>query len=143
MIPSPCSRRPAWRIAVWRIAVWRIALWGAAASLLLLPAIAMLFTTEVRWGAEDFLAFAAMLLVACGLFEIVMRRSTRRSVRRTAGGVIVVAFLLVWAELAVGFLHCRCLTPPGAAPGHVRPDARTAGPPLAPSKGRRIGPRVR
>ncbi|RZI59609.1 MAG: hypothetical protein EOP37_11340 [Rubrivivax sp.] len=85
--------------------LWRIALWGGAGLLLLLPAIAMQFTTEVRWGGEDFLAFAALLLVACGLFEIVTRRSTRRSARTTAGGAILIAFLLVWAELAVGILH--------------------------------------
>lgn len=110
MIPSPHNERPPWFTADWciaasRIGLWRIALWCGAGSLLILPAIAMQFTTEVRWGAEDFLAFAAMLMVACGLFEIVMRRSTRRSVRSTAGGVIVVAFLAVWAELAVGILH--------------------------------------
>ena len=33
---------------------WRPAIWGAAAFLLVLPAVAMQFTSEVNWTASDF-----------------------------------------------------------------------------------------
>lgn len=80
-------------------------LWGAALALLLLPALAMQFTHEVRWGREDFVVFGGMLLAACGAFEVAMRWSTGRRFRWVAGTTIVVVFLLVWAELAVGLWH--------------------------------------
>lgn len=87
------------------LARWRLALWGGAALLLLLPAVAMRFTAEIRWDAGDFVLFAAMLAIACGVFEAVMRLTEGRLGRWLAGGAIVAAFLLIWAELAVGLLH--------------------------------------
>lgn len=86
-------------------ALWRRLGWGAAALLLLLPAVAMRFTTEVRWGPEDFLAAAVMLGLAGGALELAFRRphARRWTVAIVAG--VVVSFLLVWAELAVGILH--------------------------------------
>lgn len=80
-------------------------LWGAALALLLLPALAMQFTHEVQWGREDFLVFGGMLLAACGAFELAMHLSASRRFRWVAGTAIVVVFLLVWAELAVGLWH--------------------------------------
>jgi hypothetical protein len=44
----------------------RIAIWGTAAFLLLLPWVAMQFTTEVNWTLFDFLVIGVMLLAACG-----------------------------------------------------------------------------
>ena len=44
-------------------------LWLGIAALLLLPAIAMRFTAQMRWGAEDFAALAAILLAAGLLVE--------------------------------------------------------------------------
>ena len=87
------------------VAGWRLALWGGALSLLLLPAVAMRFTTEVRWDAGDFVLFAAMLAIACGVFEAVVRWTDGGRIRWLAGGAIVVSFLLIWAELAVGLLR--------------------------------------
>ena len=43
----------------WRIL--RIAGWGFAAILLLLPAIAMQFTSEVDWDARDFIVMGALI----------------------------------------------------------------------------------
>lgn len=85
-----------------RLLPWRAALWGAAALLLLLPWVAMQFTGEVRWDFGDFVIFGAMLVVACGAFEIVARLTADRRNRGLAGAAIVAVFLLVWAELAVG-----------------------------------------
>lgn len=90
MFPSETIRR------------WRLALWSVAALMLLLPAVAMRFTDEVRWDAMDFLVFGGMLLMAGGLVELVVRLSRRRIVVLGAVALVGGAFLLVWAELAVG-----------------------------------------
>lgn len=82
----------------------RLIAWTAAAALLVVPAIAMLFTREVNWGAEDFAALALMLGLG-GLAVELAVRSVRRPVHRAMLLVaIALAFLLVWAELAVGIL---------------------------------------
>jgi len=81
---------------------WRLAGWGAAAGLLLLLLIAMRFTDDLVWGTEDFTA-AALLLLAAGLaLELAVKPPRRRPVRIAAGAHVLPAFLLVWAELAVG-----------------------------------------
>lgn len=73
--------------------------------LLALPAIAMQFTREVNWGPEDFLAMAAMLL-ALGLgLEATYRLVKQRMARLVLAAMLVLLFLAVWAELAVGILE--------------------------------------
>lgn len=80
----------------------RTLLWGTIVTLLILPAIAMLFTAEVSWGAEDFAA-AAVLLGGTGFaLELAARLLVDPGKRAFAALVIVAALLLVWAELAVG-----------------------------------------
>lgn len=72
--------------------------------LLLLPAIAMRFTKEVSWGPGDFVA-AAILLAATGSALVLATRLRRRVHRIGAIGLVTVALLVVWAELAVGLFH--------------------------------------
>jgi hypothetical protein len=85
--------------------LWRVVMWSAIAALLLLPVVAMQFTREVNWGAEDFAMAAALLIGGGGLYEVVARL-TRDSRRRTAIGIaLVAAVLLIWAEAAVGIFH--------------------------------------
>ena len=81
---------------------WRLALWGGAALLLLLPWVAMRFTNEVDWDASDFAAMGALLAAACAACELAAWAMGRTSLRIVAWGAIALAFLLVWAELAVG-----------------------------------------
>ena len=83
---------------------WRIAGWGLAALLLLLPFLAMQVTNEVVWGPADFIVFAAMLGVAGGLVEFTARQSRNRWYRCGAAVAVAACFLLVWVNLAVGFL---------------------------------------
>ena len=80
----------------------RLMLWGGAGTLLLAPAVAMQFTTEVAWGPEDFATLALMLIVAGGAFELAAWRSMRPIQRSLIGAAIGMAFLMTWAELAVG-----------------------------------------
>jgi hypothetical protein len=81
---------------------WRVALWGGAGALLLLPLAAMRVSDQVDWGAEDFAVFGAMLLGACGCWELAARRRGSRASRAGAGLAVVTAFVLVWINLAVG-----------------------------------------
>lgn len=79
-------------------------MWGAAAAMLFVPAAAMLLTAEVNWGAEAFAAFGAMLALLCLALEAAWHWLAAPWWR--LGGVIVavLAFFIVWAELAVGLL---------------------------------------
>lgn len=87
-----------------RLPNWRVVLWGGAAALLCLPAVAMLFTTEVAWGPGDFLLMAGLLGLCSGAIDLTVRHAPNRAY---VGGVLVSvvgAFLLVWANLAVGLV---------------------------------------
>lgn len=73
--------------------------------LLLVPLIAMQFTSEVRWGPGDFLA-AGGLIFGTGVGMVLAARYTKRAGHRVALiGVLALAFAVVWAELAVGIFH--------------------------------------
>lgn len=73
----------------------------ATGLLLLIPLIAMQFTSEVNWNMTDFVVMGLLLFSAGSVFVLVSRRSPHR--RRVVIGVTVAAALLyIWAELAVG-----------------------------------------
>ena len=81
---------------------WRVGLWGGIAALLVLPLIAMQFTSEVAWTATDFL-FAAILRVGAGaLFELAAWKVRDLTGRLVLAAVLIGAVLLVWADGAVG-----------------------------------------
>lgn len=70
--------------------------------LLLIPAVAMQFTGQMNWGKEDFLA-AAVLIGGAGLgIELAVRMIKSRSAMFAAIAGVLLAMLIVWAELAVG-----------------------------------------
>ena len=83
---------------------WRLAPWTMAALILLLPLIAMLFTDEVDWHTTDFTIMGALLLGACGLYEVAARTTGNLAYRAAVGIALVAAFLLVWINLAVGII---------------------------------------
>ena len=74
----------------------------AVPLLLLLPLIAMQFTPEVNWGLADFLVMGALLLSTALIIELVSKMVKNKQQRILFSVAIVIAFLLVWAELAVG-----------------------------------------
>lgn len=88
----------------WYRSRWRIAAWGTAAMLLLLPLVAMQFTDEVNWSGADFAVFGAMLACAGGAFELAARMTRNFAYRAAVGVALVAAFLLVWANGAVGII---------------------------------------
>lgn len=83
---------------------WSLAIWGVAASLLVLPAVAMQFTREVDWSAGDFIFMGLMLSAACGTYEVVTRMTSNTAYRAAVAIAIVTAFLTVWVNAAVGML---------------------------------------
>ncbi|MBZ9787627.1 hypothetical protein LB456_09180 [Psychroflexus sp. CAK57W] len=70
--------------------------------ILLIPFIAMQFTSEVNWDAFDFLVLGSLLLSAGILAEFVLRRVKTTQYRTGILAILLVVFLLIWAELAVG-----------------------------------------
>lgn len=76
----------------------------AAASVLLVPLLAMQITDEMAWDLFDF-AFAGALLVGTGVsFELAARKRDDAVYRLAVGLALAAAFLLVWASGAVGVI---------------------------------------
>ena len=83
---------------------WRIAAWSIPVLLLLLPAAAMQFTSEVDWTASDFV-FAAVLFGSVGIaFELIVRKSDSLAYRLGASLAVIAAFLTIWVNGAVGMI---------------------------------------
>lgn len=73
-----------------------------AALLLVVPLVAMQFTTEVKWSFFDFLV-AGFLLFGTGLLlELILRKVKTIRQRIILCAVLFITLALVWAELAVG-----------------------------------------
>ena len=74
-------------------------------SLLCVPLIAMQFTNEVQWSIFDFL-IAGVLLFGLGLLLTYLINKIKDP--KIKIGIIIgliVLFLLIWAELAVGIFN--------------------------------------
>jgi hypothetical protein len=83
--------------------IWRVLGWGTAAGLVLLPLVAMQFTSEVNWTGADFV-FAIVMLGSVGLgLELAVRRGNRAYVA-AAGIALLIGFLSVWFTGAVGII---------------------------------------
>lgn len=70
--------------------------------ILLIPVIAMQFTDEVNWTLLDFVV-AAVLLFSTGLMcELTLRKIKKTKYRIAICLALLLSFILIWAELAVG-----------------------------------------
>lgn len=79
-----------------------IAILMAVPFMLLIPFIAMQFTSEVKWDFRDFV-MAGFLLTGLGLgLEFILRKFTTTKTRLLFCLVLFTVFFLIWAELAVG-----------------------------------------
>jgi len=81
---------------------WRSALWALLGGLLLLPAIAMLITDEVRWTGADFVAAAAIFAVVGCAIELIVRFVDQPVLRTALVCGVILAALTIWADGAVG-----------------------------------------
>lgn len=82
--------------------IFRIAL--AVFAILMVPLIAMQFTTEVNWGPGDFILMGLLLFGVGVSFELLTRRRGNFSYRIAVAIALVTTLLLVWSNLAVGII---------------------------------------
>lgn len=83
----------------------RTTYWVIAALLMLSAVTANQFSHEFMWTKFDYLVFGIMLLGAGLAIELVLVITKKPPYRLVSIIVIALAFLLVWAELAVGIFH--------------------------------------
>lgn len=69
-------------------------------GLLLIPLVAMQFTSEVNWTLSDFVVMGTMLFITGFALDQVLKRGG--TYRFAVAGIIILLFLWLWAELAVG-----------------------------------------
>lgn len=83
---------------------WRPILWSIPIVLLILPAVAMQFTDEVKWSAFDFI-FAAIMFGSVGIVvELTVRSSKSIAFRAAVALALAAAFLIIWINGAVGII---------------------------------------
>jgi ABC-type cobalt transport system substrate-binding protein len=75
---------------------------AVVAAVLLVPLIAMQFTTEVDWNGFDFLVMGVLLFGTGLLIDWVWHRVKKFEYRLMLVGLIAIGLFLIWAELAVG-----------------------------------------
>ncbi|MCM2255065.1 MAG: hypothetical protein NDJ94_05280 [Vicinamibacteria bacterium] len=83
---------------------WRMAMWGGAALALLTPWVAMRVTGTGGWDLFDFVLFGTLLSLACASVELATRMSTHHAYRAGFGLAVGTAFMMTWANLAVGLI---------------------------------------
>lgn len=83
---------------------WRLLLWGTVTTLLLLPLIAMQFTTEVNWTSSDFVVAGILLGGTALLIELGCRFSANLAGRAGWALLVLTCLLLIWINLAVGII---------------------------------------
>ena len=79
-----------------------IGIMSTVVCLLLIPIIAMQFTNEVKWDLYDFIIMGILLSGTGIVCELIIRKVRKMQYRVIMVLAVLVAFLLVWAELAVG-----------------------------------------
>lgn len=72
------------------------------AAVLMIPLVAMQFTSEVVWTGSDFVIAGGMLAFTGLVLTFAMRIVRTSKGRLTAAAVIGLLFVYCWAELAVG-----------------------------------------
>lgn len=71
------------------------------AGLLLIPFVGSLLTDEVNWGPEDYAVGGLLIVLLLTGIEIAWRM-LKGMVRLSVLVIVVLVFVLVWGELAVG-----------------------------------------
>jgi len=71
-------------------------------AILLIPFIAMQFTTEVNWNIMDFVVAGILLLGVGVTIDYAIRKIAKTYYRFAVIITVILLFILIWAELAVG-----------------------------------------
>ena len=83
---------------------WRLLLWGMPTALLVAPAVAMQFTSEVQWTPFDFFFASVLLYGSAATADLTMRKSGSAAYRLGVGLAVLASFLLIWVNGAVGVI---------------------------------------
>jgi peptidoglycan/LPS O-acetylase OafA/YrhL len=69
-------------------------------GILLVPLVAMQFSNEMNWDLYDFMVMGALIFITGLLLDLVMKKAGKYKL--LAAAIIVLLFLWLWVELAVG-----------------------------------------
>ncbi|WP_299765461.1 hypothetical protein [uncultured Dokdonia sp.] len=83
----------------------RICILTIIGMILLIPFIAMQFTPEVRWALADFVIAGIVLLGFGSMIEGIILKIQNRTYKTLLYIILIILFLLLWAELAVGIFN--------------------------------------
>jgi hypothetical protein len=72
------------------------------ALLLMIPWVAIQFSGEVNWDLTDFAVMGGLLLGTGFTYELVASKVSNATQRAIFAALLLLIFLLIWAELAVG-----------------------------------------
>lgn len=70
--------------------------------LLLIPAVAMTLSDTVQWTWFDFIVMGSLLLGLGMTISFVLKKFKQSPNRLSYISAVIIVFLLIWAELAVG-----------------------------------------
>jgi hypothetical protein len=89
----------------WGRSPGRLLLWAIPTVLLITPAVMMLQAAEGwRWSPSDFVFAAVLLYGTTGLIDLAIRKGGTLAYRFGAALAVLVSFLLVWVNGAVGVI---------------------------------------
>ena len=72
--------------------------------LLCIPLIGNIFVDGFSWSFFDFIIMGSLILLFSSGINLVLLRQKSIQYNATVIGVLVLIFLIIWAELAVGIL---------------------------------------
>ena len=75
--------------------------------LLFIPLIGMNFTDEIDWSISDFIISGLIILVFSICLNFIILKISNKNRRVVFITILLILFVLVWAELAVGI----CMSP--------------------------------
>ena len=77
----------------------------ASSSLLIIPLFFTVISDEFNWSFFDFIIMGFMMMFVGISFELVSRVIKSRKRKKLFYGLIILLFLLLWAELGVGIFN--------------------------------------
>ena len=73
--------------------------------LLLLPLIGMLISDEINWSAVDFIIMGVLILSLSFSIKLFLNTTKKLKYRIIGISLILLVFIMIWAELAVGIFN--------------------------------------
>ena len=74
----------------------------ATLAILAIPIVAMQFTDQVKWGISDFVVGGILIFGVAIALDIGRKKLKNRKYRNLILLLIILIFLIIWVELAVG-----------------------------------------